>query len=55
MKTLAVARAVAWRTLHNVFTNPSLLIPSIVFPLFFFVAFAGGLSSVRTTERRAST
>jgi ABC-2 type transport system permease protein len=38
--------AVAWRTLHNVFTNPSLLIPSLVFPLFFFVAFAGGLSSV---------
>jgi ABC-2 type transport system permease protein len=43
---LAVARAVAWRTLHNVFTNPSLLIPSIVFPLFFFTAFAGGLSRV---------
>jgi ABC-2 type transport system permease protein len=38
--------AVAWRALHNVFTNPSLLIPSLVFPLFFFVAFAGGLSSV---------
>lgn len=47
MKTLAVARGVAWRTLHNVFTNPSLLIPSIVFPLFFFTAFAGGLSRVR--------
>jgi ABC-2 type transport system permease protein len=43
---LAVARGVAWRTLHNVFTNPSLLIPSLVFPLFFFVAFAGGLSQV---------
>jgi ABC-2 type transport system permease protein len=48
VKTLAVARGVAWRTLHNVFTNPSLLIPSIVFPLFFFVAFAGGLSRVST-------
>ena len=47
MKTLAVAQGVAWRTLHNVFTNPSLLIPSIVFPLFFFTAFAGGLSRVR--------
>jgi ABC-2 type transport system permease protein len=47
VKTLAVARAVAWRTLHNVFHNPSLLIPSIVFPLFFFTAFAGGLSRVR--------
>jgi ABC-2 type transport system permease protein len=46
VKTLAVARGVAWRTLHNAFTNPSLLIPSIVFPLFFFTAFAGGLSRV---------
>jgi ABC-2 type transport system permease protein len=33
--------------LHNVFTNPSLFIPSIVFPLFFFTAFAGGLSRVQ--------
>jgi len=47
VKTLAVAQGVAWRTLHNVFTNPSLLIPSIVFPLFFFTAFAGGLSRVQ--------
>jgi ABC-2 type transport system permease protein len=47
LKTLAVARGVAWRTLHNVFTNPSLLIPSLIFPLFFFTAFAGGLSRVR--------
>ena len=46
MRTIAVAQGVAWRTLHNVFTNPSLLIPSIVFPLFFFTAFAGGLSRV---------
>jgi hypothetical protein len=46
MRAFAVARGVAWRTLHNVFTNPSLLIPSLVFPLFFFVAFAGGLSQV---------
>jgi len=46
VKTRAVMQAVAWRTLHNVFTNPSLLIPSLVFPLFFFVAFAGGLSRV---------
>jgi ABC-2 type transport system permease protein len=47
MRTFAVARGVAWRTLHNVFTNPSLLVPSILFPLFFFTAFAGGLSRVR--------
>src|SRR3954464_1751558 len=46
-RTLAVARGVAWRTLHNVLTNPSLLIPSLVFPLFFFTAFAGGLSNIR--------
>lgn len=46
MRTLSVVRGVAWRTLHNAFANPSLLVPSIVFPLFFFVAFAGGLSRV---------
>jgi ABC-2 type transport system permease protein len=47
MRTLSVARGVAWRTLHNVLTNPSLLLPSLIFPLFFFTAFAGGLSSIR--------
>jgi ABC-2 type transport system permease protein len=41
-----VARAVAWRTLHNLFRNPALLLPSLIFPLFFFTAFAGGLSRV---------
>jgi ABC-2 type transport system permease protein len=46
MNIFAVARGVAWRTLHNVFTNPSLLVPSLVFPLFFFTAFAGGLSRI---------
>jgi ABC-2 type transport system permease protein len=46
VRALAVARGVAWRTLHNVFTNPSLLIPSLIFPLFFFTAFAGGLSRI---------
>jgi ABC-2 type transport system permease protein len=44
---LSVAGAVAWRVLHNVVRNPALLIPSLVFPLFFFTAFAGGLSRVR--------
>jgi ABC-2 type transport system permease protein len=47
VRSLAVARAVAWRTLHTVFTNPSLFVPSLLFPLFFFTAFAGGLSRVR--------
>ena len=40
----SVARGVAWRTLHNVFTTPSLLLPGILFPLLNFTAFAGGLS-----------
>jgi ABC-2 type transport system permease protein len=47
MRNLSVARAVAWRTLHNVFTNPALVVPQLVFPLFFFTAFAGGLSRIR--------
>ena len=42
----SVALAVAWRVLHNVFTTPSLLLPGLIFPLFFFTAFAGGLSRV---------
>jgi ABC-2 type transport system permease protein len=42
----SVAFAVARRTIHNVFHNPALLLPSVIFPLFFFVAFAGGLSRV---------
>ncbi len=46
MKRLSVAQAVAWRSLHNFTHNKSLFIPSIVFPLFFFTAFAGGLSGI---------
>jgi ABC-2 type transport system permease protein len=42
----SVARAVGWRNVHNFFTNPAVVIPSMLFPLFFFVAFAGGLSRV---------
>ena len=45
MNLLAVAEGVAWRSLHN----KSLLIPSLVFPLFFFTAFAGGLSGIART------
>ena len=41
-----VAGAVAWRMIHNFTTNPAFLLPSIIFPLFFFTAFAGGLSNV---------
>jgi ABC-2 type transport system permease protein len=42
----AVAGAVLRRNLIHAFKNPALLIPSVVFPLLFFTAFAGGLSSV---------
>jgi ABC-2 type transport system permease protein len=42
----SVARAVAWRNIHNFFTNPAMAIPALMFPLFFFTAFAGGLSRV---------
>ena len=41
-----VALAVAWRGVHNYFTNPAMIIPGLLFPLFFFTAFAGGLSRV---------
>ncbi|MFP5362177.1 MAG: ABC transporter permease [Thermoleophilia bacterium] len=46
-RTRSVALAVAWRSIHNAFTNPAFLLPSLLFPLFFFVAFAGGLSGVQ--------
>jgi len=41
-----VAWAVAWRSVHNFVTNPALLLPAMIFPLFFFGAFAGGLSGI---------
>jgi ABC-2 type transport system permease protein len=46
MRLWTVAEGVAWRALKNVFTNPSLFLPTLIFPLFFFTAFAGGLSAV---------
>jgi ABC-2 type transport system permease protein len=41
-----VARAVAWRSIHNTLVSPPILLPSIIFPLFFLAAFAGGLSRI---------
>jgi ABC-2 type transport system permease protein len=41
-----VARGVAWRSIHNTVVSPAILLPSIIFPLFFLVAFAGGLSRI---------
>jgi ABC-2 type transport system permease protein len=43
---LAVARTVAWRNLRSVIRSPALILPPLVFPLFFYMAFAGGLSAV---------
>jgi ABC-2 type transport system permease protein len=41
-----VAGAVAWRSLHTTARSPARLLPMLIFPLFFFTAFAGGLSNV---------
>lgn len=46
MQTWNVVSGVAWRTLKNALTNPQIALPTIAFPLFFFAAFAGGLSQV---------
>jgi ABC-2 type transport system permease protein len=43
---LAVAVALGHRNIHNWLVSPALLVPSVAFPLFFLVAFAGGLSAV---------
>jgi ABC-2 type transport system permease protein len=44
--TRDVALAVAERHLRKLVSSPALFIPPLVFPLFFFTAFAGGLSAV---------
>jgi ABC-type multidrug transport system permease subunit len=45
-EAVAVARGVSWRVLHSFFTQMSFLLPSVLFPLFFFTAFVGGLSRI---------
>lgn len=42
----SATRTVYWRHMHFVVRRPALLIPGLIFPLFFYMAFAGGLSSV---------
>ena len=42
----SIALTVAWRHLHNWVRRPELLVPPLIFPLFFFAAFAGGLSAI---------
>ena len=46
---LSSALGIAWRSLHGVFTRPALLLPALIFPLFFLAAFAGGLSAISET------
>jgi ABC-2 type transport system permease protein len=43
---LSVSGGLAWRLLHSLVTNPLLFLPPMLMPLFFFTAFAGGLSAV---------
>jgi ABC-2 type transport system permease protein len=43
---LSVAAGVARRLLGSLFRNPALLLPPMLMPIFFFIAFAGGLSAV---------
>jgi ABC-2 type transport system permease protein len=45
-RSRSVALGVAWRGLHRFFHDPTMVVPSMLFPLFFFTAFAGGLSAV---------
>jgi ABC-2 type transport system permease protein len=42
----AVSYAVWWRNAHTFFTNPAFFVPGLLFPMFFFTAFAGGLSRI---------
>jgi ABC-type multidrug transport system permease subunit len=41
-----VVRTVAWRNLHIAVRSPALMLPALIFPLFFYMAFAGGLSTI---------
>ena len=42
----SVAGAVWWRNARNFFGNPAFFLPGLLFPMFFFTAFAGGLSRI---------
>src|SRR3990170_2776332 len=46
MRMWDVISGVAWRTLKNALLNPQIVLPTMLFPLFFFTAFAGGLSQL---------
>ena len=42
----SVAGGLAWRLLNSLISNPLLFLPPMLMPIFFFTAFAGGLSAV---------
>jgi ABC-2 type transport system permease protein len=46
MRLWDIVWGVAQRTLKNALTNPQIVLPTLAFPLFFFTAFAGGLSQL---------
>ncbi len=46
MRMWDVVSGVAWRTFKVALTNPQIVLPTMLFPLFFFTAFAGGLSQL---------
>jgi len=43
---LSVAGGISGRLLHKLVNNPALFLPPMLMPIFFFVAFAGGLSAI---------
>ncbi len=43
---VSVARGLSSRLLRKLFANPALFLPPMLMPIFFFVAFAGGLSAI---------
>ena len=43
---ISVARGLSLRLLRKLFANPALFLPPMLMPIFFFVAFAGGLSAI---------
>jgi ABC-2 type transport system permease protein len=42
----SVAGGLGWRLLRSLISNPLLLLPPLLMPIFFFTAFAGGLSAI---------
>lgn len=47
-QTRSVAFGIARRSVRILLTNPSVFLPSMIFPLFFLATFAGGLSRIGT-------